>query len=181
MLRLSIALLALAATSAPLMVGAAALPDREAEYAPVSHNMCAIPTGWSKPFTHIYRLRSGATLVFVGVEHTDDPADETHKQIKDAVEWYKPTLVLIERTSSTKSAFDWYRKDLADLATQRTNAGMVSENLYAVRMALDGKAQFSGWDFSPDQDYKVLLEDKFSIEDALGAHLSACTGRSVRG
>ncbi|MBN9981000.1 hypothetical protein, partial [Listeria monocytogenes] len=40
-----------------------------------------------------------------------------------------------------------------------------------MKLASDSGAPFSGWDFSPDQDYKVLVEDKFAIADALGAHL----------
>ena len=137
----------------------------------VSHDMCTTPAAWTKPFTHVYHLRNGATLVFVGVEHTEDLADETHRQIKADFERYKPTFVLVEGTSSAKSAFEWYRKDLADLAKQRTDAGSASENLYALRLASDANIPFSGWDFSPDQDYKVLVEDKFAITDALGAHL----------
>ena len=140
-------------------------------FAPVSRDMCTMLAGWVRPFTHVYHLRNGAILVFVGVDHTDDLTDNTHRELKTAFERYKPTFALIEGTSSTKSAFDWYRRDIAGLAKQRTDGGAVSENLYAVTLAVSGGAQFSGWDFSPDQDYKVLVDDKFAIEDALGAHL----------
>lgn len=139
--------------------------------APVSHNMCDAPAGWVKPFTHTYHFRNGATVVFVGVEHSDELADDTHRLLNAAFETYKPRFALIEGTSSAKSAFAWYRKDIAALATQRTTAGSASENLYAVKLAVDAGAQFSGWDFSPDQDYKLLINDGFAIEDVLGAHL----------
>lgn len=145
--------------------------DRPLITAPVSHNMCAAPVGWSKPFTHVYHLRNGATLVFVGVEHTQDQADETHRQIKAAFDTYKPGFVLVEGTSATKSVFEWYRNALAKEANERTIDGHASENLYTVKLAVDTGAQFSGWDFSPDQDYKTLIGDGFTITDALGAHL----------
>lgn len=165
----SLSLMLLAALSP---VAARAKADTgSAVNAPVSQDMCTTPAGWAKPFTHVYHLRNGATLVFVGVEHTDDLTDETHRQIKAAVEHYNPAFVLVEGVSSAKSAFDWYLKDIANLARQRTEGGAASENLYAVKLALDSGVPFSGWDFSPDQDYKVLVEDKFAIADALGAHL----------
>ncbi len=145
--------------------------NRAPTIAPVSHNMCVAPVGWSKPFTHVYHLRSGATLVFVGVEHTQDQDDETHRQIKAAFDTYKPTFVLVEGASATKSSFEWYRNALAKEAKERTVDGHASENLYAVKLAVDTEAQFSGWDFSPDQDYETLIGDGFKITDALGAHL----------
>lgn len=133
--------------------------------------MCATPSGWSKPFTYVYHFRNGATLVFIGVEHTENQEDDTHLQIKAAFDKYKPSFVLVEGTSATKSVFEWYRDALAKDAKERTEDGHASENLYAVKLAADAGANFSGWDFSPDQDYKVLVDDGYTINDALGAHL----------
>lgn len=139
--------------------------------ATVSRNMCAAPIGWRKPFTHRYFLRNGARVIFVGVEHGDDLGDASHRAIEAAFERYLPTLVLVEGTSSTKSSFDWYRKDIADLARQRFDTGAAGENLYAVQLATARGIPFLGWDFSPDQDYRVLVADGVALEDALGAHL----------
>lgn len=165
----SLSLIWLAALSP--VAASATIDSSAAATAPASHDMCTTPAGWAKPFTHVYHLRNGAKLVFVGVEHTDDITDETHRQIKAAVEHYRPGFVLVDGVSSAKSGFDWYLKDIANLARHRTDGGAASENLYAVKLALDSGAHFSGWDFSPDQDYKVLVEDKVAIADALGAHL----------
>ncbi|WP_153006142.1 hypothetical protein [Sphingomonas sanguinis] len=139
--------------------------------APVSRNMCIAPSGWVRPFEQIYHFRNGATVIFIGVEHTNDLNDETHRQIRDSFEKYKPSFVLVEGTSSAKSEFKWFRDDLAKLAKERVQEGAASENLYAVTLAVGFGAQFSGWDFNPDQDYKVLIEDGFTVPDALGAHL----------
>ena len=164
-------IIALAAISGASGAGASSAAGDAPKYALVSHNLCTTPPGWAKPFTHVYHMRTGATLVFIGVEHSADLADETHRQIRDGFDAYKPDLALVEGVSSTKSAFDWYRRDIAALAGRDAEAGSVPENLYAALLATQHGAKFSGWDFSPDQDYAAILADKFDIHDALGAHL----------
>lgn len=100
----SLSLIWLAALSP--VAASATIDSSAAATAPASHDMCTTPAGWAKPFTHVYHLRNGAKLVFVGVEHTDDITDETHRQIKAAVEHYRPGFVLVEGVSSAKSGFD---------------------------------------------------------------------------
>lgn len=160
---------AILATLLPLT--AQAETDGPNQIAPVSHNMCITPSDWTKPFEHVYHFRNGATVIFIGVEHTSDLNDETHRQIRESFEKYRPSILFIEGTSSAKSDFQWYRNDLANLAKERVQQGSASENLYAVKLAVDAGAQFSGWDFSPNGDYKTLVDDGFSISDAIGAHL----------
>lgn len=145
--------------------------DPHGAAAPVSPDMCTTPPDWAPPFTRTYRLQDGATVIFVGVAHSQDLTDATHRQIRAAIERYKPAFVLVEGASSAKSVSAWYRADLANAARQKTEAGSAPETLYAVALAVANGAQFSGWDFSPDQDYRVMVDDGFTLEDALGAHL----------
>ena len=47
-------------------------PASDTPVGPVLIDECTLPANWSPPFVHVYQLRSGGTLVFVGVLHGDD-------------------------------------------------------------------------------------------------------------
>lgn len=138
---------------------------------PALANECAYPAGWAPPFTHVYNLRNGATVVFIATEHTRDPADATHRQIREAFDRYHPGYVLAEGIASSKSSNDKYRKFLIDQATRDLQIGSIQETLFAIKLASDRGTAFSGWDFSPDELYAGGLADHLMMDDMLGAHL----------
>lgn len=136
---------------------------------PVLVDECALPANWSPPFVHVYQLRAGGTLVFVGVRHGDDAP--THALIKSAFDKYKPNLVLVEGVSADKSTDPAYLKYVTDHASERVQAGHPDEVAYTIKLAADAGVALSGWDRTPAQDYSASIDGGFALDDVLGAHL----------
>lgn len=136
---------------------------------PLLVDECAFPAAWSPPFVHVYRLRNGGTLVFVGVRHGDDAP--THASIRSAFDRYKPNLVLVEGVSADKSPDPDYLKFVIDDADQRVQAGHPDEVAYTIKLAADAGVALSGWDRTPAQEYSASIANGFALDDVLGAHL----------
>ncbi|WP_010186329.1 hypothetical protein [Sphingomonas sp. PAMC 26605] len=134
-------------------------------------DLCTPPRDWAPPFTRLYHLRNGATLVFVATLHTKDPRSATHAQIKTAVAQYTPDTILVEAASADKSASDAYLAFLATRAERQLADGHIQENLYAVTLARERHVRYRGWDLSPNDEYVGDIAAGFDFRDAIGAHL----------
>lgn len=134
-------------------------------------DLCAAPSQWAPPFTHVYHLRKGGTVVFVAVEHTSDASSPTFAMIKAAFEHYRPGQVLIEGVSLEKSADDRYLTFLRERAVKAFVAGRISENLYAIYLAVENGSRYSGWDLSPHDEYIDDIIKGYAVPDMVGAHL----------
>lgn len=135
---------------------------------PVVASQCDAPPGFAPPFTRVYQLRDGRTLVFVAVHHGRDPGDASHRLIAEAIDRFAPGLVYIEGIDTGSPAAIAFQRTAAE---RQSHSGAIGESLYAVKLAGDRGIAFASWDYRPDEAMRYDVAQGFALADIVGAHL----------